>query len=108
MESVAQIVSEFLKAFASKNRLMILCQLAEGERSVGELADAVGMRPAAVSQQLALMRKDGLIAPRREGQTIHYSLASEEARALMEMLYETFCAPANSESPVLSERKDVS
>ena len=58
---------------------------------MSELADALEMRQAAVSQQLALLRKDGLVSARREARTIHYSLAGEEARRIIEVLYELFC-----------------
>ena len=70
---------------------MILCQLMEGERAVSELADALEMRQAAVSQQLALLRKDGLVSARREARTMHYSLAGDEARRIIEVLYDLFC-----------------
>ena len=70
---------------------MILCQLVEGERAVSELADALDMRQAAVSQQLALLRKDGLVSARREARTMHYSLAGDEARRIIEVLYDLFC-----------------
>ena len=91
MQETAETVSELMKVLSNKNRLMILCQLVEGERSVGELAQTIGMREPAMSQQLSLLRKDGLVKPRRDGQTIHYSLARSEVRALMEFLYATYC-----------------
>ncbi len=72
---------------------MIACQLVERERSVGELADLLGAREAAISQHLALLRKDGLVTPRRDGRTIHYSLAGDAPRRLLETLYEIYCAP---------------
>jgi len=84
---------ELLKAMANRNRLMILCQLIEGERSVGELAELLDLRDSTVSQHLALLRKDGLVLPRREGQTIWYSITSEPARRLVETLYQIFCSP---------------
>lgn len=80
-----------LKALASRTRLMLLCQLIEGERSVGELVTQSGLRGPAVSQHLALLRKDGLVATRREGQTIWYSIASAPARKLVDALYEIYC-----------------
>ena len=84
---------DLLKALANRNRLMILCILAEGEKSVGALAKTLGIRETVVSQHLALLRKDGLVKPRRDAQTIHYSLAASEARRLIETLYEIYCAP---------------
>ncbi|MEQ9448759.1 MAG: metalloregulator ArsR/SmtB family transcription factor, partial [Rhodospirillaceae bacterium] len=74
-----------------KKRLMILCQLVEGEKSVGELADLLDARRPAMSQQLALLRKDGLVRPRRDGQTIYYALARRDVSALMTFLYRTYC-----------------
>ena len=76
---------------------MILCQLVTDERSVGELADLLEMRQAALSQQLALLRKDGLVKTRREAQTIYYSLARDDLAQLLGFLYQTFC-PASAES----------
>jgi len=70
---------------------MIMCQLIEGEKSVGQLAGFLDVRESTVSQHLALLRKDRLVATRREGQTIFYSIASEPARRLLELLYEIYC-----------------
>lgn len=93
MDAAAGKVSELMKTLSNKNRLLILCQLVEAERSVGALARIIGAREQAVSQQLALLRKDGLVTPRRDGQTIYYSLARPDIRALMEFLYATYCGP---------------
>lgn len=94
MHEAAERATELLKALASRNRLMLLCQMVEGEKSVGQLARLLGLRDAAVSQQLALLRKDGLVRTRREGQTIYYALASPEAAKVIETLYDLYCAPA--------------
>ena len=83
-----------MRALASENRLMLLCQLVEGEKSVGALAEALDLRQSTVSQQLALLRKDGLVTTRREAQTIYYSLAGNDARQVIEVLYGLYCAPA--------------
>ena len=91
MEQTAETVSELMKVLSNRNRLLILCQLIESEKSVGELANLLGVREQAVSQQLALLRKDGLIAKRRSGQTIFYSLARTDIEKLMEFLYQTYC-----------------
>lgn len=91
MTEAADQATNLLKALSGRSRLMILCQLVDGEQTVGELADALEMRQAAVSQQLALLRKDGLVSARREARTMHYSLAGEEARRIIEVLYELFC-----------------
>lgn len=93
MQAAAIEASELLKALASPHRLMIICQLIEGERSVGELADFLKLRHSTVSQHLALLRKDGLVAPRRDGQTIWYSIASAPARELLMTLYRIYCGP---------------
>jgi len=85
---------EFLKALANRHRLMILCQLNGGERSVGVLQDAVGLSQSALSQHLARLREDRLVATRREGQTIYYSIASREAERLIGLLYAMFCEEA--------------
>jgi DNA-binding transcriptional ArsR family regulator len=92
MQGAADRASDLLKAMANRHRLLILCQLVERERSVGELVAFLGIRDSAVSQHLTLLRKDGLVAARRDGQTIWYSIASSEARALLGTLYDNFCA----------------
>jgi DNA-binding transcriptional ArsR family regulator len=92
MEAAADTASELLKALANRHRLMIVCQLIDGERSVGELAQALGLRDSTVSQHLALLRKDGIVGARREAQTIYYSIASAAARSILEVLYGAFCA----------------
>jgi ArsR family transcriptional regulator, virulence genes transcriptional regulator len=91
MQASADEASELLKALANRYRLLIICQLIDGERSVGELADFLNIRDSTVSQHLALLRRDGLVASRRDGQTIWYSIASERARKLLETLYNIFC-----------------
>ena len=91
MEQAAGRAADLMKALSSEKRLMILCQLAEAEKTVGRLSDDLGLRQAAVSQQLALLRKDGLVAARREGRSIHYRLAGGEGRAVIALLYQLFC-----------------
>lgn len=93
MRNKADQALALLKALASHNRLMILCQLVERERSVGELAELLDVREPAVSQHLALLRKDGFVKFQREGQTLHYSLDGDEARRVLEILYDIYCAP---------------
>lgn len=93
METAADGASELLKALANRHRLMIVCQLIDRERAVGELADALKLRDSTVSQHLALLRKDGVVGTRRDGQTIYYALANPAARAIVEVLYAAFCAP---------------
>ncbi len=91
MQVNADRAVELLKALGNRGRLMILCQLVQGERSVGDLAERISMRDTAVSQQLALLRKDGLVRARRDGQTIYYALASDEAARVIQTLYEIYC-----------------
>ena len=87
----ADEASALLKALANRHRLIIICQLIEKERSVGELAELLQVRDSTVSQHLALLRKDGLVSTRREGQTIWYSIGSPPARDLVQTLYRTYC-----------------
>jgi DNA-binding transcriptional ArsR family regulator len=93
MRSKASAVEALLKAVANKHRLMILCELLRGERSVTALQIAIGLSQSALSQHLARLREDGLVSTRRESQTIHYSLASSEVTRLIDLLYELYCAP---------------
>ena len=90
----AKRASDFLKALAHENRLMILCILAEGEKSVSELEDLLSLRQPTVSQQLARLRADGLVSTRRDGKAIFYRLASEEARIVIGSIYDVFCRKA--------------
>ena len=91
MVGSAKRASEFLKALAHESRLMMLCILAEGEKSVSELEDILNLRQPTVSQQLARLRADGLVSTRREGKTIYYNLASSEARVVIGAIYDVFC-----------------
>lgn len=93
IRQAAERASGLMQSLASEKRLMILCQLAEGERSVGALADLLDLRQSTVSQQLALLRKDGLVQSRREAQTVYYALAGDAARRIIEVLYDLYCAP---------------
>ena len=93
LEAKADEVAATLAAMANPKRLLVLCTLLAGEKSVGDLAAIVRLSPAALSQHLAKMRALRLVATRRDGQTIFYSLASPEVRALLETLYRVYCAP---------------
>ena len=94
MLSAADEASALLKALSNRHRLIIVCQLTEQERSVGELAELLKIRDSTVSQHLALLRRDGLVTARRDGQTIWYSIGSPQARELVRTLYRVYCAPA--------------
>lgn len=93
LAAAADEASEFLKSLASPVRLKILCMLSGRECSVGELADAMGVRQSVASQHLALLRKDDLVTARRDGQTIWYSLADQRVVRIMEVMQALFCAP---------------
>jgi DNA-binding transcriptional ArsR family regulator len=92
-------VALLLKAIANPARLIILCQLIEGERSVGSLARAVGLSQSAISQHLAVLRHGDVVASRRDGQTIFYSLASADVATLMGTLHAVFCRDAAPARP---------
>ncbi len=83
--------SRLLKALANEKRLMLLCLLVEGERSVGELNARVELSQSALSQHLAVLREDGLVATRREAQTIYYTLAPGPAHRIIETLHDIYC-----------------
>lgn len=88
----------FLKTMANERRLMILCHLVGGERSVSELEQLLEMRQPALSQQLARLREEGVVATRRESRTIYYRLASAETEVLLNCLYQLFCQTNGSHS----------
>lgn len=93
LSAKAEAVAATLDAMANPRRLLVMCTLLKGERSVGDLAAIVGLAPAALSQHLGKMRALRLVTTRREGQTIYYSLASPEVRAVLETLYRVYCTP---------------
>ncbi|EJW11023.1 Transcriptional regulator, ArsR family [Rhodovulum sp. PH10] len=92
--SAADDACTLLRALASPHRLMMVCAMLDRERSVGELAETLGMRIANVSQHLTLLRKDGLVTARRDGQTVWYAIASPAARELLGTLHRLYCTPA--------------
>lgn len=87
----AREASEFLKALAHEARLVILCMLIEGEKSVGEIEQKLGLRQAFVSQQLARLRADDLVVARREGKNVYYAIGRPEVVEIVGSLYRTFC-----------------
>jgi ArsR family transcriptional regulator, virulence genes transcriptional regulator len=93
LERQADEAARLLAALGQTKRLMALCRLMENEMSVGALAAAVGLGQSALSQHLARLRDLGIVATRRDGQTIYYRLASENARRLISLLYEIYCRP---------------
>ncbi|NVK06585.1 MAG: helix-turn-helix transcriptional regulator, partial [Marivivens sp.] len=87
----AQEAANFLKAISHEGRLLILCHLSAGEKSVTELEDLISARQAAVSQQLARLRLEGLVTPRRDGKTIYYRLTDDRPRQMIDLVYDMFC-----------------
>ena len=94
MAESAKAACDLLRGLAHESRLMILCILVEGERSVRELESLLDMRQPTVSQQLARLRADRLVKTRRDGKTIYYSLASDEAYKVIAALYDLYCRDA--------------
>ena len=107
MQIAADHATELLKALANPHRLMIICQLIDKDRSVGELAAFLDIRDSTVSQHLALLRKDGLVAARRDGQTIWYSITSTPAREVVETLYRIYCASTSAGGPLSKNKTTV-
>jgi DNA-binding transcriptional ArsR family regulator len=91
LEASAAAAAKLLRALANERRLMILCQLADGERSVGEIQPHVGLSQSALSQHLAVLRDEGVVATRRDGQTIWYRIADPAAVQVVATLADIFC-----------------
>ena len=94
MRAGAQQACALMKVLSNPDRLMLLCELADGERNVGELEEALGIVQPTLSQQLAVLRTEGLVNTRRDGKNIYYQIASAQALAVMQVLYTQFCTPA--------------
>jgi DNA-binding transcriptional ArsR family regulator len=94
MKTTADDICEIMTLLSNRSRLMILCLLTESEKSVGQLAEALGARDTAVSQQLAVLRRERIVKARREGQTMFYRVVREDIGQLLAFLYETYCADA--------------
>jgi len=92
MRQSSQQASQLLKSLSHPDRLLLLCQLTQGEYCVSELETLVGVGQPSLSQQLGILRKDELVATRREGKQIYYRIASDDALAVLQLLYERFCA----------------
>lgn len=91
MQTAAAEACGLMKVLSNPDRLMILCQLSQGEHRVGELESLLGIVQPTLSQQLTVLRDQGLVSTRREGKNIYYSVASDEAMAVIRVLYEQFC-----------------
>ncbi|WP_296945630.1 metalloregulator ArsR/SmtB family transcription factor [uncultured Massilia sp.] len=91
MRAAASRACALLKALGNPDRLLLLCQLTQGEFRVGELESVLGIQQPTLSQQLGVLREEQLVETRREGKQIYYRLASKEARAVLDVLYQQFC-----------------
>jgi DNA-binding transcriptional ArsR family regulator len=93
LDVMAKEASDLLSAMANEKRLMVLCHLLEGEKTVNEIAELVGMNQSALSQQLGKLRALKLVETRRDAQQVHYRLASEEVERVLQTLYGIYCDP---------------
>tara|TARA_R110000851_G_scaffold333550_1_gene516111 strand:- start:147401 stop:147658 length:258 start_codon:yes stop_codon:yes gene_type:complete len=82
-----------MKVLSNPDRLLLLCQLTEGEKCVSELEELVGISQPTLSQQLGVLRNENIVSTRREGKNVHYQISSQPALAVMQVLYEQFCGP---------------
>ncbi len=94
LQASAEKACALLKALAHTDRLVLLCRLTQGEFCVGELETDLGIRQPSLSQQLGVLRQEGLVETRREGKHIHYRLASDDALAILQVLHARMCPPA--------------
>jgi DNA-binding transcriptional ArsR family regulator len=92
MQQNASRASDMMKLLSHPHRLMILCELNQGECSVGDLGERIGINQSPLSQHLARMRHEGVVQARREAQTVYYSLAGDEIGAIISLLYSLYCA----------------
>ncbi len=98
MQGNAARASELMKLLGHPHRLMILCELNQGECSVGQLSERIGINQSPLSQHLARMRHEGVVEARRNAQTVYYSLKGKEVSAVISLLYELYCQPAQQEA----------
>lgn len=98
VEDNVDIAAGLLKALSNEKRLVIICALYKGEKSVGELENIVGLSQSALSQHLARLRRDGLVDTRREAQTIYYSMQDTATKSLLKALSEIYCLDALEKS----------
>lgn len=91
MRDAACGASQLLKSLSHPDRLMLLCQLTQGEYCVSELEELVGLAQPSLSQQLGILRKENLVTTRRDGKQIYYAIASDDAMAVLQLLYQRFC-----------------
>ena len=98
MRTAADSACKLMRVMANPDRLLLLCQLAQGERRVGELEELLGIQQPTLSQQLAVLRDEALVETRREGKQIYYRIASPAAVAMMAVLYDQFCEKPEGET----------
>lgn len=96
MQGAAGDATHLMKALSNETRLMILCQLVDGERAVGDLAKTLALRQTTVSQQLGLLRRDGLVEGRRDGHSVFYSIANPGVGRIIQVLYDMYCPKPES------------
>jgi DNA-binding transcriptional ArsR family regulator len=106
MQAAARDACALLKVLSNPDRMLIVCQLAQGEARVGELEELLGIVQPTLSQQLTVLREEELVNTRRDGKNIYYSLASPQALAVVETLYRQFCAPAKGASRARPKSKE--
>jgi len=107
MQASAKNATDMLKLLGHPDRLMVLCQLKNGEASVGELSRMLGIKQSPLSQHLARMRHEGVVESRREAQTIYYRLSGDKVAQIVAVLYELYCASAETEAAcAITERPD--
>ena len=94
MRAGAQQACALMKVLSNPDRLILLCELADGERNVGQLEEALGIVQPTLSQQLAVLRTEEVVNTRRDGKNIYYQIASAQALAVMQVQYTQFCTPA--------------
>jgi len=98
MKASASNACRLMKVLSNPDRLMLLCQLSQGEKRVGELEDILGIVQPTLSQQLTVLREEGLVTTRRDGKNIYYQIASPQALAVMNVLFEQFCGPQTGDN----------
>jgi DNA-binding transcriptional ArsR family regulator len=99
MQASAEQACRLMKVMGNPDRLLILCQLSEGEKRVSDLENLLGIVQPTLSQQLTVLREEQLVTTRREGKNIHYRLSSPQALAVMKVLYKQFCSKPSKETP---------
>ena len=98
MKASASNACRLMKVLSNPDRLMLLCQLSQSEKRVGELEEILGIVQPTLSQQLTVLREEELVTTRRDGKSIYYQIASPQALAVMNVLFEQFCGPQTGEN----------